>query len=55
MEGAQAFGEQASLLAKNLPDLFLSCMLGGVIVGAVLAVTGGPAAYWFCRRRSSGS
>jgi uncharacterized protein (DUF2062 family) len=55
MEGAQAFGEQVSLLAKNLPDLFLSCMLGGVIVGAVLAVTGGPAAYWFCRRRSSGS
>jgi uncharacterized protein (DUF2062 family) len=52
-EGAREFGEKASLLASNLPDLFLSCMLGGAILGTVLAAIGGPAVYWFCRRQSA--
>ena len=54
LEGAREFGEQASLLAGSLPDLFLSCLLGGVLLGVALAALGGPAVYWFCRRRSAG-
>jgi uncharacterized protein (DUF2062 family) len=54
LAGARGFGEQANLLARNLPDLFLSCMLGGTLLGLLLAAIGGPAVYWFCSRRSAG-
>ncbi len=55
MEGAREFSDQASLLTRSLPDLFLSCLFGSVLLGVVLAVIGGPAVYWFCRRRAERS
>lgn len=49
---AQGFLESLWLLGGQLPDLYLSCLLGDAVLGAVLAVIGGPlAAAWVRRRR----
>ncbi len=47
----RAFLDQLGLLAGQLPDLFLSCLLGSAVMGAAFGLVGGLLTWrWLLRR-----
>jgi len=49
----RAFVEQLALLSWRIPDLFLSCLLGGAVLGAALGLVGGVATFVWATRRNA--
>lgn len=45
------FLEKLALFSWEVPDLFLSCLLGDAVLGAVLGVLVGPIVWMWARRR----
>ena len=43
------FIDKLALLSGQVPDMFLSCLLGDAVLGVVLALTIGPAVYGWAR------
>ena len=51
LSSGRDFLEKAFLLAGRVPDEFLSCLLGSVILGAALAAVAGPMVWIWARVR----
>jgi uncharacterized protein (DUF2062 family) len=45
------FLEKLALFSWELPDLFLSCLLGDAVLGAALGIAIGPIVYFWAKRR----
>jgi len=57
MDQAQGFIAGLALLSGELPSLFLSCLLGDAVIGAVLGLVGGLTAWglaWRWQQRGDG-
>ncbi len=50
LDGANGFLGSMWLLGGELPDRFLSCLLGDAILGAAIGIIAGPLAWWSARR-----
>ncbi|MCB9759984.1 MAG: DUF2062 domain-containing protein [Alphaproteobacteria bacterium] len=53
LDQGRDFIEQLALLSGQLPDLFLSCLLGDAVLGAALGAVVGPAVWLWARRRAA--
>jgi uncharacterized protein (DUF2062 family) len=49
------FIENIGLLTGQVPDMFLSCVLGGAVLGLGLAAIGGPVTWLWAKRRKARS
>lgn len=50
MDEGRAFLDQVALWSGQVPDLFLSCLLGSALLGVLVGVPGGLLAWWTARR-----
>lgn len=50
LDSARTFLGALQLARGELPDLFLSCLLGDAVLGAVLGGLGGLGVWWWARR-----
>lgn len=50
---AQSFIHGLALLSGQVPDLFLSCLLGDAVLGAALGLVGGATTFLVARRRAA--
>jgi uncharacterized protein (DUF2062 family) len=53
LEGARGFLDTLKLLGGQVPDMFLSCLIGSAVLGAALAAVFGPVTYLWARRRKA--
>ncbi len=51
LEQGSDFLEKLALFSWELPDLFLSCLLGDAVLGAVLGIAIGPIVYLWAKQR----
>ncbi len=47
------FISKLALFSGQIPDMFVSCLLGDAVLGLVLAAIFGPAVWWWARRRGA--
>ena len=52
LDQGDAFLDKLALFTWEIPDLFLSCLLGDAILGAALAAVIGPLVFLWARRRA---
>ncbi len=53
LSAGEDFIGKLSIFSGQVPDMFLSCLLGDAVLGLALAATIGPAVWWWARWRES--